>query len=155
MAVFSDLAPMHRRPAEYSADMRQPRAMANYHPPTSEFSFALPSVKEMFPELTSGTWSPTNGSTAQPISPKDVASSPARVSLSPKPFFYIMELRRMGHYPSNSRISHFFICEASTNGGSGALTSCSVRFTLPAPEPAWCEPLGSSAKQAPGVAQSV
>ena len=47
MAVFSDLAPMHRRPAEYSADMRQPRAMANYHPPTSEFSFALPSVKEV------------------------------------------------------------------------------------------------------------
>ncbi|KAL7818473.1 homeobox KN domain-containing protein [Trichoderma gracile] len=76
MAVFSDLAPMHRRPVEYSPDMRQPRAMAICHPPTSEFSFALPSVKEMFPELTSGTWSPPNGSTAQPVSPRDVPSSP-------------------------------------------------------------------------------
>ncbi|KAL6871895.1 hypothetical protein J3F83DRAFT_620679 [Trichoderma novae-zelandiae] len=75
MAVFSDLAPIHRRVAGHSPDMRQPRAMANYQPPT-EFSFALPSVKEMFPELTSGTWSPTNGSAALPISPRDVASSP-------------------------------------------------------------------------------
>jgi hypothetical protein len=56
MAVFSDLAPMHRRPAEYSPDMRQPRAMAICHPPTSEFSFALPSVKEVLLLVSAVNW---------------------------------------------------------------------------------------------------